>query len=227
MAIVLSKSAVKSHPRSPTTAQPPPLLNPGSSATSAGGGAAPQPPLSVTTGAVPSKNAAMVELRSRVLTALAKLSDRDTHHIAVEELDRIIRAPPSTDAVPMLLNALASNSPRLASPARRESLRLLATICASHPDAAAPHLHKVLADLARRLKDPVSDTSVRDACRDVVGQLAVVYLRPLSASGIAEVGNCNCDTVREATVRDDGGAEQGSAGWGGCMLGQSGGGGGT
>jgi len=76
---------------------------------SAGGGAAPQPPLSATTGAAPSKNAAMVELRSRVLTALAKLSDHDTHHIAVEELDRIIRAPPSTDAVPMLLNALASN----------------------------------------------------------------------------------------------------------------------
>jgi hypothetical protein len=145
--------------------------------------------LSAAAGATPSKNAAMVELKSRVLAALAKLSDRDTHHIAVEELERIIRAPPLTDAVPMLLNALASDSPGFASPARRESLRLLATLCASHPDAAAPHLHKVLAHLARRLKDPASDTSVRDACRDVAGQLAAVYLRPLSASGVAEAGN--------------------------------------
>jgi hypothetical protein len=131
----------------------------------------------------------MAELKSRVLTALAKLSDRDTHHIAVEDLDRIIRAPPSPEAVPMLLNALASDSPGLASPARRESLRLLATLCASHPDAAAPHLHKALAHLARRLKDPASDTSVRDACRDAAGQLAAVYLRPLAASGVAEAGN--------------------------------------
>ncbi|KXG36351.1 TORTIFOLIA1-like protein 1 isoform X2 [Sorghum bicolor] len=189
MATALSKSAVKSHPRSPTTAQPPTTPNPGSSAASAGGGAAPPPPSSAAAGAAPSKNAAMAELKSRVLAALAKLSDRDTHHIAVEELDRIIRAPPSTDAVPMLLNALASDSQGLASPARRESLRLLATLCASHPDAAAPHLHKVLAHLARRLKDPASDTSVRDACRDVAGQLAAVYLRPLSASGVAEAGN--------------------------------------
>ncbi|CAD6223643.1 unnamed protein product [Miscanthus lutarioriparius] len=192
MATALSKSAVKSHPRSPTTAQPPPPPpppNPGSSAASAGGGAAPPPPSSAAAAAAPSKNAAMAELKSRVLAALAKLSDRDTHHIAVEELERIIRAPPSTDAVPMLLNALASDSPGFASPARRESLRLLATLCASHLDAAAPHLHKVLAHLARRLKDPASDTSVRDACRDVAGQLAAVYLRPLSASGVAEAGN--------------------------------------
>jgi len=189
MATALSKSAVKSHPRSPTTAQAPPPPNPGSSAASAVGGAAPPPPLSAAAGAAPSKNAAMAELKSRVLAALAKLSDRDTHHIAVEELDRIIRAPPSTDAMPMLLNALASDSPGLASPARRESLCLLATLYASHPDAAAPHLHKVLAHLARRLKDPASDTSMRDACRDVAGQLAAMYLRPLSASGVAEAGN--------------------------------------
>ncbi|XP_062187022.1 microtubule-associated protein TORTIFOLIA1-like isoform X2 [Phragmites australis] len=185
MATALSKSTPKSHPRSPTTAQPPPP-NPGPAAASAGGGAA---PTSGAAGATPSKNAAMVELKSRVLAALAKLSDRDTHHIAVEDLERIIRSPPSPDAVPMLLNALASDSQGFASPARRESLRLLATLCAAHPEAAAPHLHKVLAHVARRLKDPASDTSVRDACRDAAGQLAAVYLRPMAASGAAEAGN--------------------------------------
>jgi hypothetical protein len=80
MAIALSKSPVKSHPRSPTTAHPPP--NPGSNALSAGGGTAPPPPLSAAAGVTPSKNIAMVELKSRVLAALAKLLDRDTHHIA-------------------------------------------------------------------------------------------------------------------------------------------------
>ncbi|KAF7008233.1 hypothetical protein CFC21_023045 [Triticum aestivum] len=170
MATAVSKS--KSHPRSPTTAQP---LNPASAAAAAG--------------AAPSKSAAMAELKSRVLSALAKLSDRDTHHIAVEELDRFIRSPPSPDAVPMLLHALASDTQGLASPARRESIRLLATLCAVHPDAAAPHLQKVMAHLSRRLKDTASDSSVRDACRDAVGQLAAVYLRPLAASAAGEAGN--------------------------------------
>ncbi|VAH29497.1 unnamed protein product [Triticum turgidum subsp. durum] len=172
MATAVSKSATKSHPRSPTTAQPP---NPASAAAAAG--------------AAPSKSAAMAELKSRVLSALAKLSDRDTHHIAVEELDRFIRSPPSPDAVPMLLHALASDTQGLASPARRESIRLLATLCAAHPDAAAPHLLKVMAHLSRRLKDTASDSSVRDACRDAAGQLAAVYLRPLAASAAGEAGN--------------------------------------
>uniref|UniRef100_A0ACD5UZZ8 Uncharacterized protein n=1 Tax=Avena sativa TaxID=4498 RepID=A0ACD5UZZ8_AVESA len=170
MATAVSKSATKSHPRSPSTAPQPP--NPASAA-----------------GAAPSKNAAMAELKSRVFSALAKLSDRDTHHIGVEELDRFIRSPPSPDAVPMLLHALASDTQGLASPARRESTRLLAMLCAAHPDAAAPHLQKVMAHLARRLKDPASDSSVRDACRDAAGQLAAVYLRPLAASAAGDAGN--------------------------------------
>ncbi|TVU38839.1 hypothetical protein EJB05_12231, partial [Eragrostis curvula] len=184
MATAVSKSGPRPHPRSPNTAPPPPPSTPGAAGGAGGGGAPPPAP-----GATPSKNAAMAELKSRVLASLAKLSDRDTHHIAVEDLERIIRAPPSPDAIPMLLNALASESPGLASPARRESLRLLATLCAAHPEAAAPHLHKVLAHLAKRLKDPASDTSVRDACRDTAGQLAAVYLRPMAASGAAEAGN--------------------------------------
>ncbi|PWZ29159.1 Microtubule-associated protein TORTIFOLIA1 [Zea mays] len=104
----------------------------------------------------------MVELKSRVLAALAKLSDYDTHHIAIEELE--IRASPLTDVMPIPLNTLASDSLGLVTPASACVSRLLATLCASHPDAAAPHLHMVLAHLSRQLKDPASDTSVRDAC---------------------------------------------------------------
>jgi hypothetical protein len=106
-----------------------------------------------------------------------------------EEIHKHHRASPSPQAVPMPLNALASDSPGLASPARRESLRLLTTLCASHPDAATPHFHKALAHLARQLKDPTSDTSMHDVCRDAAGQLAAVYLPPLAASGVAETGN--------------------------------------
>ncbi|XP_052161946.1 TORTIFOLIA1-like protein 1 isoform X2 [Oryza glaberrima] len=185
MATAVSKSAAKPHPRSPTTAQPPNNGSAVGAAAGGGGGGVGMGPA----GATPSKNAAMAELKSRVLGALAKLSDRDTHHIAVEDLDRIIRSLPSPDAVPMLVHALASDSPGLASPARRESLRLLATLCAAHPDAAAPYLQKVMAHLARRLKDTNSDSSVRDACRDAAGQLSAVYLRPLAASAAAEAGN--------------------------------------
>jgi hypothetical protein len=185
MATAVSKSAAKPHPRSPTTAQPPNNGSAAGAAAGGGGGGVGMGPA----GATPSKNAAMAELKSRVLGALAKLSDRDTHHIAVEDLDRIIRSLPSPDAVPMLVHALASDSPGLASPARRESLRLLATLCAAHPDAAAPYLQKVMAHLARRLKDTNSDSSVRDACRDAAGQLSEVYLRPLAASAAAEAGN--------------------------------------
>ncbi|EHA8588606.1 microtubule-associated protein TORTIFOLIA1 [Cocos nucifera] len=131
----------------------------------------------------------MVELKSRILSALSKLSDRDTHQIAVDDLEKIIRTLPP-DGVPMLLNALLHdpspppdpNSRQIPTVARRESLRLLALLCSSHPDAAAAHLPKIIAHLVRRLKDPASDSSVRDACRDAAGSLASIYLRSSAAA---------------------------------------------
>ncbi|CAL9134796.1 unnamed protein product [Musa textilis] len=138
-----------------------------------------------------SSHVAMVELKSRILAALAKLSDRDTHQIAVDDLEKIIRTLPA-EGVPVLLNALIHDpSPPLPTPqdtpgskhpsfliARRESLRLLALLCAVHTDAASAHLSKIMAHIARRIKDSASDSSVRDACRDAAGSLAALYLRP-------------------------------------------------
>ncbi|KAK7305072.1 hypothetical protein VNO77_42971 [Canavalia gladiata] len=120
-----------------------------------------------------SSHLAMVELKQRILTSLSKLSDRDTHQIAVEDLEKTINAL-SPDAIPMLLNCLydAATDPKPA--VKKESLRLLTVLSAAHPDAAAPHLPRIISHVVRRLKD--ADSAVRDACRDAVGALAAQYL---------------------------------------------------
>ncbi|KAG8386146.1 hypothetical protein BUALT_Bualt03G0118700 [Buddleja alternifolia] len=121
-----------------------------------------------------SSHLAMVELKQRILTSLSKLSDRDTHQIAVEDLEKIIQSL-SNDGVSMLLNCLydAVNDPKSA--VKKEGLRLLAALCAAHKDAAATHLTKIIGHIVKRLKD--SDSLVRDACRDAIGSLAGMYLK--------------------------------------------------
>ncbi|KAJ1375234.1 Armadillo-type fold [Sesbania bispinosa] len=116
----------------------------------------------------------MVELKQRILTSLSKLSDRDTHQIAVEDLEKTIQTL-SPDAIPMILNCLydAAADPKPA--VKNESLRLLSVVCSDHPHSAAPHLTKIIAHVVRRLKDP--DSAARDACRNTIGALAVLYLR--------------------------------------------------
>ncbi|KAG8365071.1 hypothetical protein BUALT_Bualt18G0066000 [Buddleja alternifolia] len=121
-----------------------------------------------------SSHLAMVELKQRILTSLSKLADRDTHQIAVEDLEKIIQSL-SNDGVSMLLNCLydAVNDPKPA--VKKEGLRLLAALCAAHTDAAATHLTKIISHIVKRLKD--SDSQVRDACRDAIGSLAGLYLK--------------------------------------------------
>lgn len=116
----------------------------------------------------------MVELKQRILTSLSKLSDRDTHQIAVEDLERTIQSL-SPDAIPMILNCLydAVSDPKPA--VKNESLRLLTVVCADHHHSAAPHLTKIIAHVVRRLKD--TDSAARDACRNAIGALAALYLR--------------------------------------------------
>jgi hypothetical protein len=92
----------------------------------------------------------------------------------VEDLEKTINSL-SPEAIPMILNCLydAATDPKPA--VKKESLRLLTVVCATHPDSAAAHLTKIIAHIVRRLKD--ADSSVRDACRDAVGALAAQYLR--------------------------------------------------
>ncbi|XP_011095369.1 microtubule-associated protein TORTIFOLIA1 [Sesamum indicum] len=121
-----------------------------------------------------SSHLAMIELKQRILTSLSKLADRDTHQIAVEDLEKIIQSL-SNDGVSMLLNCLydAVNDPKPA--VKKEGIRLLAALCAAHTDPAATHLTKIIAHIVKRLKD--SDSQVRDACRDAIGSLAGLYLK--------------------------------------------------
>ncbi|CAK9150262.1 unnamed protein product [Ilex paraguariensis] len=117
---------------------------------------------------------AMVELKQRILTSLSKLSDRDTHQIAIEDLEKIIQTL-SNDGVSMLLNCLcdATNDPKPI--VKKESLRLLTVLCATHTDSTTTHWTKVIAHIVKRLKD--SDSGVRDACRDSIGALSSQYLK--------------------------------------------------
>ncbi|THF99855.1 microtubule-associated protein TORTIFOLIA1 [Camellia sinensis] len=121
-----------------------------------------------------SSHLAMVELKHRILTSLSKLSDRDTHQIAIEDLDKIIQTL-SPDGVSMLLNCLydATADPKPA--VKKESLRLLAALAAAHVDSTATHLTKIIAHIVKRLKD--SDSGVRDSCRDSIGALSKLYLK--------------------------------------------------
>ncbi|KAJ6802952.1 microtubule-associated protein TORTIFOLIA1-like [Iris pallida] len=139
-----------------------------------------------------SSSMAMAELKTRILSSLSKLSDRDTHQIAVADLEETIKtlnpAPPKTLTV--LLGCLLQESPfdSSSSPVlRRESLRLMSLLASTHPSAAAAHLPKMLTHVVRRLKDPGSDSSVRDACRDAAGVLAGLYVKG-EEGGAAAVG---------------------------------------
>jgi hypothetical protein len=117
----------------------------------------------------------MVELKQKILTSLAKLSDRDTHQIAMDDLQATVNSL-SSDALPMLLNSLydaVSSDPKPS--ARKDSLRLLALTCAAHPDPASAHLTKIISHITKRLKD--NDSGVRDACRDAIGSLSGLYLK--------------------------------------------------
>ncbi|XP_020589545.1 TORTIFOLIA1-like protein 1 [Phalaenopsis equestris] len=150
-----------------------------------------------------SSHLAMLDLKSRILSSLSKLSDRDTHQMAVDDLENIIASLPP-DGFPMFLSSLlhdpipspgdpsgARSSPIVA---RRESIRLLSLLCAAYPDSAAAHLPKIISLIVRRLKDPASDSSLRDACGDAAGSLAslgAIYLR----SNAEEAGGGRAATV--------------------------------
>ncbi|GER54876.1 potyviral helper component protease-interacting protein 2 [Striga asiatica] len=127
-----------------------------------------------------SSHLAMVELKQRILTSLSKLSDRDTHQIALDDLEKIILSL-STDAVSMLLNCLYDAAADPKPPVKKEGVRLLAVLCAVHTDPASTHLTKIIAHIVRRLKD--SDSQIREACCDAIGSLAGLYLKPGGGGG--------------------------------------------
>ena len=133
-----------------------------------------------------STHLAMVELKQKILTSLSKLSDRDTHQIAIEDLQTTIQNL-SPEALPMLLNSLYDAvSSDLKPSAHKDSLCLLAFTCAAHPDSSSAHLTKIIGHVIKRLKD--SDSAVRDACRDAIGSLSNLYLKHPAGNNESVVG---------------------------------------
>ncbi|XP_016203857.2 TORTIFOLIA1-like protein 2 [Arachis ipaensis] len=111
----------------------------------------------------------LFELKQKVVTALNKLSDRDTHQIGVEELDRTARSLTADSVSPFLSCLLDTDSDQKAS-IRKECVRLMATVAAVHGDLVLPYLPKMVSSIVRRLRD--ADSVVRDTCVDAVGVLA-------------------------------------------------------
>lgn len=114
-----------------------------------------------------------IELKHRILSALSKLADRDTHQIALEELEKIVRGL-SPEGVSICLSCLYDTDCEQKSVVRRECVKLFGTIANVHGDGIALHLTKIISNIVKRIKDP--DSNVRDTCPETMGIFAAQYL---------------------------------------------------
>ncbi|CAI9785194.1 unnamed protein product [Fraxinus pennsylvanica] len=115
------------------------------------------------------------DIRTRVNSCLNKLSDRDTLSMATNELESIARTL-STDSFGPFLNCLSATDSSEKSPVRRQCVRLLGILSASHGDALSPHLSRMLSSVLRRLRDP--DSAVRSACVDAITSITTHVTKP-------------------------------------------------
>lgn len=153
-----------------------------------GGHASKASSYSSSVGGGPPSHLLLMDLKHRMLAALAKLSDRDTQQLAVDDLQKLVEVL-SPEGLSMCLSCLYDTDTQQKSVVKKECVKMFATLAALHGPSLVPHLHKIVASIVRRLKDP--DTGVRDACVDAMGSLSshIVYLLPPSASkpGVASL----------------------------------------
>ncbi|KAJ4912520.1 ARM repeat superfamily protein [Raphanus sativus] len=109
------------------------------------------------------------ELKKKVVTALNKLADRDTHQRGVDELENTVEhlAP---DKISCFLSCILDTDSEQKSAVRKECIRLIATLARFHHGLVAPYLAKMVSSVVKRLKD--QDSVVRDACIETMGVLA-------------------------------------------------------
>ena len=124
----------------------------------------------------------LIELKQRIITALNKLSDRDTQHIAIEELERIAESL-NPEGISLCLSCLYETDSQQKSTVRKECVKMFGTLSSLHEELLSPHLPKIVNNIVKRLRDP--DSSIRDACAEAMGTLAV-KVSPLSSNGGAE-----------------------------------------
>ncbi|XP_022868351.1 TORTIFOLIA1-like protein 4 [Olea europaea var. sylvestris] len=115
------------------------------------------------------------DIKTRVNSCLNKLSDRDTLSMATNELESIARNL-STESFGPFLNCLSATDSSDKSPVRRQCVRLLGILSASHGDALSPHLSRMLSSVFRRLRDP--DSTVRSACVGAITSITTHVTKP-------------------------------------------------
>ncbi|XP_050216436.1 TORTIFOLIA1-like protein 2 [Mercurialis annua] len=109
------------------------------------------------------------ELKQRVVTALNKLSDRDTCQIGVDDLEKIAQSL-SPDGISPFLSCILDTDKEQKSAVRKECVRLMGVLAQFHNAVIGPHVVKMVATIVKRLRDP--DSIVRDACVETMGILA-------------------------------------------------------
>ncbi|KAK4358176.1 hypothetical protein RND71_023786 [Anisodus tanguticus] len=115
------------------------------------------------------------DLKNRVNTYLNRLSDRDTLTVATNELELIARGL-NSEGFGAFLTCISSTDSSYKSLVRRQCVRLIGVLSASHGDALSPHLAKMLSTVLRRLRDP--DSAIRSACVEAVSSIASEITQP-------------------------------------------------
>lgn len=110
------------------------------------------------------------ELKQKVVHSLNKLSDRDTSHLGVEELEKMVCGLGPEGITPFLSGIIETDSEQK-SAVRKECVRIMGVLARFHGGLLAPHLGKMVASVIKRLKD--TDSVVRDACVETVGMFAL------------------------------------------------------
>lgn len=115
------------------------------------------------------------DLKSRVISCLNRLADRDTLALATSELESIALNL-SDDCFSSFLSCIHNTDDASRSPVRRQCVNILALLSRSHGDALSPHLPKIVAIITRRLRD--ADSAVRSACVAATAAVAAKITRP-------------------------------------------------
>ncbi|XP_030449510.1 TORTIFOLIA1-like protein 4 [Syzygium oleosum] len=119
--------------------------------------------------------AAARDLKSRVISCLNRLSDRDTLALATAELESIALGL-TNDGFSSFLSCIHSTDDASRSPVRRQCVSILALLSRSHGDALSQHLPKIVSIITRRLRD--ADSAVRSACVAAAAAVAAEITTP-------------------------------------------------
>ncbi|KAI5442189.1 hypothetical protein KIW84_011309 [Lathyrus oleraceus] len=109
------------------------------------------------------------DMKQRVLTALNKVGDRDTHQIGTNQLHTILNSLTPQSISPFLSCILDIHSEQKTS-IRKQCIKLMGTLAEVYEALVLPHLPKMVATVVKCFRD--SDSSVREACVEMVAVVA-------------------------------------------------------